>query len=42
MKLYPGCHNAFVSGKFYKLFAVFFLHLDDGWFGNLGIQSAVM
>ena len=42
MKLCPGCHNPFASGKLYKLFAVYFLHLDDGWFGTLGIQSAEM
>jgi len=39
MKLYLGCHNPFASSKLYQLFAVFFLHLDDGWFGTLGIQS---
>jgi len=38
MKLCPGCHNPFTSSKLYKLFAVF-LHLDDGWFGTLWIQS---
>ena len=42
MKLCPGCHNPFASNKLYKLFAVFFLHLDDGWFGTLGIQSVEM
>ena len=34
MKLYPGCHKPFASRKLYKLFAVFFLHLDDGWFNH--------
>jgi len=38
MKLCLGCHNPFASSKLYKLLAVF-LHLDDGWFGTLGIQS---
>jgi len=42
MKLCPGCHYPFASRKLYKLFAVLFLHLDDGWFGTLGIQSAEM